>query len=248
LEAAIAAKEKELAALRAEADALRKQLAPDGAGEKVYKSVAELLADLPKDKYPKGGENGIPEDAACSEWMTKNVVGRVIEWKDKIDRVSFEPTGFKVPGLEMHVWLTRGGETEYQALVDGSFQDQLGLVLSDKLAFGPNVSARVILDRPPLEGGSGPLDKWKTWRLYPLYYFGVGGEAAKKVRDLAGKEVTFRAKVVAADVTVKNLRFRPGPHDKTGKPAPDSSYSGLVIRLSVGPPTVDGIDLTPAKK
>src|SRR4051812_11745693 len=69
LEKEIAAKEKDLTALRAEADALRKRIAAgDAPKDKVYRTPQELFADMPKDAYPKFGPAAGIERGAALKW------------------------------------------------------------------------------------------------------------------------------------------------------------------------------------
>jgi hypothetical protein len=93
---AIAAKEKELAALRVEEGELRRKIAP--AEGKVSRTAAELFAGMPKDVYPKTTDTGI-ERTATRKWIDDNLLGTSFEWDAKL--TGFNAEGEKEP---LAVW------------------------------------------------------------------------------------------------------------------------------------------------
>lgn len=90
VEKAIAAKERELATLKEKAQKLRDQLAAGKKPGKVYTSLADLLADIPKDALPLPGADGTIERSMANKWLAKEVVGRIVEIKATIASVAVE--------------------------------------------------------------------------------------------------------------------------------------------------------------
>lgn len=97
LEKAITAKEKELADLRAQAAVLRDKIAQ----KNPTKPVLELLAALPKEKWPKDGDDSLRIGQA-TEWYKNNVVGKRASWVGvKASAIKFgTPSGGRV-GLDL---------------------------------------------------------------------------------------------------------------------------------------------------
>lgn len=242
LEKDIAAKEKELAVLKAEADALRKQIAvtekKDG---KVHRSPSELFADMPKDAYPKAGNDGAPERAACNKWLKENVVGRMIEWKATVGpgAVKFDQYRQGADRFNVQIAPAQLAALNYPDPITQG--DAAGLVFGDTITIGPE-KAVVLLDRNMGEGRSD--------RHNPLRYDGIGADAMKKARDAQGKKTTFRARVLTADVIHSNpLLHVPSEAGKTDDDLGETPrrHQGLVFRLTITPPTLNGFHLTSEK-
>jgi hypothetical protein len=82
---------------------------------RVYKSPAELFADMPQEAYPKGGAG---ERKAADEWVARNRAGQEVEWtatvkgvsvgqEDRIVRISLEgeePTAAAGDGARTSGW------------------------------------------------------------------------------------------------------------------------------------------------
>jgi hypothetical protein len=232
LEKDIAAREKDLADLKAEADALRKRIAATEKKDKqVFRSPAELFADLPKDKYPKARGEGAAERAVCTAWLKKNVVGRVIEWKGKVGQVEFEQRGEL---CEVLIYTKQYQDLHYLAFGDGK---------KDGIKLGPE-QVEVLLDRHR----QGSEKTSPDLRDYPLRYVGVTGETATKMRDLKGKEVVFQAKILLADVSDTNVFLLSNETGKIEQSAPITrQHEGLIICLTITPPTLNGFDPTARK-
>jgi hypothetical protein len=67
---------------------------PDG---KVYRTASDLLADMPKEAYPKSGEMGGVQRSRARKWCGENLVGRTVEWTGTVTKVKDYGDGpFKV--------------------------------------------------------------------------------------------------------------------------------------------------------
>jgi hypothetical protein len=233
LEKDIEAKEKELTALKAEADLLRGQIAAAEGTNKVYRSPAELFADMPRDKYPSPSEDGAPERAVCNKWLKENVVGRVVEWKATVGGAEFFRGSKDSPEQTTAV--------VYLKQLAANNATGAGLLFEGGVSFGSE-KAEVLMYRQIPDQENRFDDS-----SYPLlWYEGVGAEAAKRVRELKGREVTFRGAAIAADVGITPPYGVPLNICLLADPKADRkavrTHKGLVIRLAVTPPTLDGFD------
>ena len=103
LERQIAAKQKELADLAAKADTLRAKLASGKtSGSNEIASLPDLLAQLPKDRWPKDRADSLKWLQAV-EWFKDNLAGKRATWTCVCKRVSF----------------TAGKDGKYDAVVHG---------------------------------------------------------------------------------------------------------------------------------
>jgi hypothetical protein len=190
-------KEKELAALKTEAERQRKLIATAKEAGKVVRSVAELLADMPKDVYPVYGPNGSIERAAARKWLQEKLGHgkNYVEWeatvKDVVDQgqdpffVSLVIDATLVnSGSESGGILTTWPLSEPVLLGDQNCQVMLSNLLDRKLSTGPVVS-----------------------------FSHCAAEEVRLLRALKGKKVTFRAAVQRIDVI--DNRFFHG--NETGK-------------------------------
>lgn len=217
--------------------------APEKQGEraaKVYRSAQELLADLPKDKYPFGGAL---ERTACQKWLTANVVGRTVEWTGAVESVHEKGEGpyrvaIKLAGRR-YVY-----EFSYTSLGNAG-------VLTQAVRFGPTFQfdGKHCVGLVPEVGiapeGYGGFGLRETVGNYCLVYPGCTGDEVKTLRRLApadgkGKAVVFRATVTAADVTLPDFPARDyaAPREPVAPPPPEPG---------VPPPVIDPeIDTRPA--
>jgi hypothetical protein len=191
---------------------------PEKKGElaaKVYRSAEELLADLPKDKYPFGGA---PERAACTEWLKANVVGRTVEWKATVSHVSDHDNGPYVVKLQFagprqriytfyHTQLGNGGTPSPAARFGPAFK------LDGKHCVGLIPAARPYPEDGVYPDGFGGylLGEWRE--VTGLIYTGCTAADVKAFRGLVGeagkeKTVVFRATIREADVTLKDFPAR----------------------------------------
>jgi hypothetical protein len=217
--------------------------APEKKGEpaaKVYRSAQELLADLPKGKYPFGGA---PERTACRDWLKANVVGRTVEWTNAVEKVQEDGNGpyrvaLKLAGRR-HVYeftqtsLGNGGSPTQAVRFGSPFK------LDGKHCVGlfPEVEL--------LPEGYGGFALRELVGNYCMLYPGCTGPEVKTLHELAqadgkGKAVVFRATVTAVDVTLKDhpARDYAAPPAGTVPPPPDPTRP---------PPVVDPeVDLLPA--
>jgi hypothetical protein len=174
LDRQIAAKEKELAELKAKAEAVRLAVAK-AKGVKVYKSPAELFAGMPKDARPKAGKAGTPERAAATAWMRKNRVGQQVEWVATIAEVVIEERR-QAPG------------TFLVLLSPPRFQTW---ALGDAFPFGADKCRVRILVRMA-EGLYGSY----------LSFSPVSAATAKTLREFKGKQVAVRGTITDAQFGV----------------------------------------------
>src|SRR5438067_1963278 len=90
LEKTVAARDKEIAGLKAGRDGRppveETRVAPPPPG-KVFRTPQELFADMPPSAYPQFGR------AAARKWIKENVVGRVIEWTATVKEVKVSGDG-----------------------------------------------------------------------------------------------------------------------------------------------------------
>jgi hypothetical protein len=86
LEGQIAAKEKELAELRAKADAVRARLAAGktGGGATGVSAVQKLIDGIPADEQPRAGVGDTIERSKANDWLYKNLVGKTVELSGKV--------------------------------------------------------------------------------------------------------------------------------------------------------------------
>ena len=149
---------------------------PDG---KVYKSPVELLADMPKDNYPRAGGAFAPERKAANVWLNKNLIGRQIEWKAVVKDVivvergehwlvNLQPDTMNFGGVDIMPW--------DKAVALGEEKWQVGIYY---YAFG----------------AGGPTR---------LAFYPVAADTVKHLRKWKDKEVTLRATITGAAVMDKS--------------------------------------------
>lgn len=214
LKKAVAAKENELVDLKAQIDALQQEIAQaEGADTKVYTKLADLLADMPKDSYPKG--EGISR-AAAKKWLEANLKGRTIEWTDTITKV--EVTGddpFKV-NLGLATDLVA---IQYDAWIWSR------VLFGQAFKFDGGETCVASLGGGGLSGRKD--DPFTATFTLQLTYPTCSKDEATSLQRLANKKVTFRAKIENVSVG----------RSMTGKGIPDDAYA---IAIDVRPPSLDG--------
>jgi hypothetical protein len=187
LDRQIDAKEKELAELKNKAEALRRKIA---AGKKpvagkAYTSAEQLLVGMPPDKHPKSGEDAAPERRAANQWLKENVLGKTVEWTSTVGDVRLEEAeGNRYTAaidLDHHKHVRFGADN---GIAFGGIKLGKAFALAALTDDGPDQS-------PPKLGSAdnGPY----------LYWGKVDERLAKKLRDLKGTKVTFRATILKAE-------------------------------------------------
>jgi hypothetical protein len=220
VEKAIAAKEKELAALRVEADTLRKQLASD---DRPYTNATDMFKNLPKESYPMPGKDGVLERAAADKWLKANIVGKAIEWTATINKVVInEPTDdlfFVKFALDLPLYqLYRLGDREC-------------LILGEPIVIGDQKCLVLFHVRNFENSGD----------RYSISYPRCTAEEAKHLRDLKGKKVTFHAPIISAFFASSGA----GQLFKIpDMPEPIDSKYDLACVFTIDYPTADGFKPT----
>jgi hypothetical protein len=214
VEKAIAAREKELADLRLEANGLRKLIAAaEAPKDKVYRTGPELLADMPKDAYPKAGPQGGIERAAARKWLKANVVGRTVEWTMTVREVSDtgdDPFHVEVLVLSKAKFVGNKNNTVQPA---EPFGDEF-------LLDGESWQITLIGAIQNL-GGDGLTSR--------ISYTTCTAAEVKTLRKLKGKKVVLRATVTAAELPDKGIV------DSTNK---ESGVGAILLTVSL--PSADG--------
>ena len=89
LDAAIAAKETELAAMRDKAKILRERLGKD----KGVIALQKLIDGMPKASMPVSGVDGEIERNRANKWLKENAVGKRVEIIESLTEVAIKPQG-----------------------------------------------------------------------------------------------------------------------------------------------------------
>lgn len=211
---AILGKQKEIAALRAQAADLQKQMA-EPATLKTYLQGSELLADLPKTAYPKWGGKFQPERVATQEWMKANLPGRTVKWTSKIEKVEVTGNGPFEVKLYWHPSGAGGLAVDSQPTLGNSF------------AIGEESNCVVSINTPAA--------RQSFFTCYYCYDQCTADEA-KMLRELEGKEVTFRGEIA---------KHKQGDADNqysfTVRPGYDEVDRQLEICVPVSMPTINSI-------
>lgn len=201
--------------------------APDGG---VFQTPEKLFAGLPKDAYPKLGDDAGLERGLAQKWMNANLVGKSVEWKGTVELVKvtgsdpfdadvyFEgTTGIRwVPGV--------AGPTFGNTF---SLGDQKCRTL---LSTGVS-STNWITGGVDLAGCDGPLTASRT------RYRSCSEVEVKRLREFQKKEVSPRETITNIVVYAKNAYVEARLDGFGNYPSTDV---GLAIRLQVSLPTVDG--------
>jgi len=139
----------------------------------VYRSAAELIADMPPKDYPKSGPMGNAERQDAEKWLKANVVGRTIEWTATVTEVT-----------------DKGADPYEVALVNDravTLVTSTGAPVDHSYTFGPAVS---------LAGESCQF--LTNWNHTP--YKSCTRPELNTLRGLKGKKVAFRSTVIGASV------------------------------------------------
>ena len=146
----------------------------------IYRSAADLFADMPLAAFPRGGKDGTPERSAATGWMEKHRVGpqHQLDWTATITEVEIDGCGDR-----FHVLLKEEGDYDE------------GRSSSDVLRW------HLVWPEPFLFEGIC----CGTAIAYPSYHYFRGGfgpvtsKMAKQLRELKGKAVTHRAPIIRAE-------------------------------------------------
>lgn len=224
VERAILAKQAELAKLQAEAESLiglRK--AGKGQNKQENRDPAVFFRDMPQEAYPKYGEQGGIERAACRKWLKDEFVpGQVVEWDVRVMSV------------------TDSGEGPYEVVVRLE-KDAIAYVGAPVFffggwPFGDPVLLGATKCQVVLKGyvGINPLDPESTGT--PTVRFDNCSEQdVKRLRNLKGKNVVASGKV-------EKVELHDGPIWIIGKEdESDPEQLGQVaLRIEVPDLTIDG--------
>lgn len=199
---------------------IRKKLADIKAGKatKVYRTSTDLLADMPKDAFPKAGQDEGISRADARKWLATHLVLRPVEWQATVIGVSVSGDG----PFEVRL------KTDLPGVYDG-FTVDAGLpdVSTLHVAFGDRVSlggqdCRVTLN-PTL-----PIDLTGVTLKYTC-----SRDEAKRLSELKSKKVTLRATVTEANLGDEaKVDIVKGENRTTEKSLP--------IALSTTTPSIDG--------
>lgn len=196
LEKAVAAKEKEVADLKTQMETLRRSTtAAKGSKDKVYRTPEDLLADMPKEAFPKAGPEGGIERAAARRWVATHLVFQTLEWTATVTGVTITGDGpYKV------VVDTDAGFAAGRCLIGTGSNgvDLAGLPFGGSVSLGGQ-ACQVIADSAALKG--------------ELSYYCTGDEA-KQILAMKNKTVTLRAAIKGANVGDEDLVFRSNNHQK----------------------------------
>jgi len=71
----------------ADADKPNKPAKDKPVDSKPFANVEQLLAGMPKEKYPKSDDDAAPERRAANAWLREHADGKTIEWSPTIEKV-----------------------------------------------------------------------------------------------------------------------------------------------------------------
>ena len=222
LEKTIAAKEKELADLKAEANTLRQADVNTLRQSIVYRTPGELLADMPMDAYPKFGADAGIERAKARKWVKANLIDRTIEaeWT-VIDG------GISVVGNDPYTVVLSFDETT------GTLSDEKENPNSPAL---PSHTLRVRPFGDPILLGNQSCQIYIEWgglsffRQSAIEYLGCTDAEATKLKGFNKQKVRLRATITGAIVSDSRATFN-------GQNLKDDA---LPIGLRCTVPTIDG--------
>jgi cell division protein FtsB len=182
LEKSIAAKEKELADLKVEADALRRRTTADREPPKdnVYRSPLALLADMPKNKFPKIGAEGGLERIAARIWCAEKLIGRTIEWTSIVTEVAD----------------SGGDPSVVKVKTDATY------FLNNTFAFGHPISLGGQTCQVLVVGGRPNYGEYDLTE-----YSGCTAAEVATLRQLKGRQVSLRGLVRGVEVADSNASF-----------------------------------------
>ncbi len=168
------------------------------ANGKVYKTGAELLADMPKEAYPKSGHDGGIERAAARKWCKRHLPGRFIEWTAKVTDITIRGSARGDDAL--HVELNLDGIDAVAGLIDGV--PPFGLASLGKAPFKIGDTPVIVLfgDESEWQDGVEAKGLYTADDVLVVYY-GCTPAEAKQLRDLKGRQCTLRSHVLDAKVS-----------------------------------------------
>lgn len=150
-------------------------------GAKVHRSGQEILAGLPKDNYPKVGEEFGIERARCEKWCRAHLVGKTIEWSTTIKDI-------KIDGDEPFiVTLTVEVSSEFQCVA------------------GASVPTCWCFWEPVTLGGQSCQVGLSREFVGGFFPYRCTEAEAKMLRNLKGKRVTMRSEVTDVSVGSRNI-------------------------------------------
>lgn len=135
------------------------------------KSIDGLLQGLPKVKQPKPGPEGTIERNEAKGWLTKNVVGKTMEFSLRVEAVEAEPSG------------------------GGKYNVELQFLPNADRGEAKKLRANVIIGSLKIGGTSCQVQVWGPEPLWP----DLDSATAKKRRELKGKQVLLSGKVTEAE-------------------------------------------------
>jgi len=208
----------------------------------VYASAEELLAGMPRERYPRSGPDAAPERKAANAWLRDNVVGKTVEWSGVIEGLG---------GIGPAVTLTEAKGDRYRAdislnwtrkahaLGTGGWEPSLGRVRLGEMSAFTVISH----DTPPPFGapfGEPEPIEIDAWR--GLTVPAVDDGLARHLRDLKGK-VTVRATIVGAEFEDK----RSCEVESARHPVPVSGEAEFILWLRARVTSIDGLSLPQEK-
>jgi hypothetical protein len=190
LDRTIAAKEKELANLKAEADTLRQSIAAAKAPkDNVYRTADGLFADMPKDASPK--YDSAVHNAKARKWLKENFKGgQVVEWKTKVTSVKDSGSGPFSVTLTFDVPTTKSNE-----VFRGEYGSSTGWSLGEPIPLGGQLcQVMMAAEMGPIKLPAKYLD---TAGGPCVTYYDCTEDEVAKLKALEGKPVHVRGKIAS---------------------------------------------------
>jgi hypothetical protein len=206
--------------------------------QEVHNSPQELLRLMPNEKLPRSGSDGLIERKSASEWIQKNLAGKIIAIPLTIQNIKIE---------EMD-----DATHQYAGFADGNGEYKVTINYDSPTWYGPiqvgNATSYVHVSLFYWDKKEQCVIAEDSIGAHPgLVYFGADERLAKALRALNGTKTTLKARIVdintkLADGTV--LDYRPSFYfsDGDGVVVSGPQDLGLQLSLPAMPVALDQID------